>query len=67
MEGVLYFIYFVFVVWLIWKLFVWVGDMAERRGQDRFLWQVAAVFINPIGAMLLLWIFCRVKNDQSEQ
>lgn len=46
----------------IWKLFVWVGDMAERRGQDRFLWQVVALFINPIGAMLMLWLFCRVRD-----
>ena len=53
-----------FIVWFIWNLFVWVGDMAERRGQDRFLWQVAALFVNPIGAMLLLWIFCSVKDDQ---
>lgn len=51
-----------FGVWIIWQLFVIVGDMAEERGQDRFLWQVCALFINPIGAMLLLWLFCSVKH-----
>lgn len=50
------------VLWLIWQLFSLVGDMAERRGQDRLLWQVAALFINPIAAMLLLWLFCSVKE-----
>jgi hypothetical protein len=54
-------IWFALAIWIIWKLFVIVGDMAERRGQDRFLWQIAALFINPIGAMLLLWLFCSVK------
>ena len=49
-------------LWLIWQLFVIVGNMAEARGQDRFLWQVCAVFINPIAAMLLLWLFCSVKE-----
>ena len=52
-------------LWIIWQLFVLVGDMAERRGQDRILWQVAAIFINPISAMLLLWVFCRVKGAQN--
>lgn len=54
-------IWVAFMIWIIWKLFVIVGDMAERRGQDRFLWQIVALFINPIGAMLLLWLFCSVK------
>ena len=49
-------------LWLIWQLFALVGDMAERRGQDRLLWQVAALFINPIAAMLLLWLFCDLKE-----
>ncbi len=52
-------------LWLIWQLFALVGDMAERRGQDRFLGQVAALFINPISAMLLLWLFCSVKETNS--
>jgi hypothetical protein len=50
---------------IIWQLFALVGDMAEKRGQDRFLWQIVALFINPISAMLLLWIFCKVKNPIS--
>ncbi|UWQ14191.1 hypothetical protein K3556_14975 [Aliiroseovarius sp. M344] len=49
-------------IWLIWQLFALVGDMAERRGQDRFLWQVVAVFINPISAMILLWVFCSAED-----
>ena len=53
---------FVGLVWLIWELFALVGDMAECRGQDRFLWQVVALFINPIAAMLLLWLFCDIKE-----
>lgn len=53
------------VLWLIWQLFSLVGDMAEHRGQDRLLWQVAALFINPIAAMLLLWLFCSVKEPDT--
>ncbi|WP_300546556.1 hypothetical protein [Roseovarius sp.] len=49
-------------LWLVWQLFALVGDMAERRGQDRLLWQVVALFINPISAMILLWIFCSVED-----
>jgi hypothetical protein len=61
MEAILMLIWIALAIWIIWKVFVIVGDMAEKRGQDRFLRQVTAVFINPISAMLLLWIFCRVK------
>lgn len=61
MESIFILISVALAIWIIWQLFVIVGDMAETRGQDRFLWQAAAVFINPISAMLLLWIFCRVK------
>ncbi|WP_294613090.1 hypothetical protein [uncultured Roseovarius sp.] len=49
-------------LWLVWQLFALVGDMAERRGQDRLLWQVVALFINPISAMILLWMFCSVED-----
>lgn len=49
-------------IWVIWKLFVTVGDMAERRGQDRVLWMVAALFVNPLAAMVLLWLFCPVTR-----
>lgn len=45
----------------IWTLFALVGDMAERRGQDRLLWQIAALFLNPFGAILLLWLFCSTE------
>lgn len=61
-EAVIAIIFIAGMIWLIWQLFALVGDMAERRGQDRFLWQVTAFFINPIGAMLLLWIFCDLKE-----
>jgi hypothetical protein len=61
METILQLAALVMLVVIIWQLFVLVGDMAERRGQDRFLWQIVALFINPISAMLLLWIFCKVK------
>lgn len=63
MDAIFMLIWFALAIWIIWKLFVIVGDMAQRRGQDRFLWQIAALFINPIGAMLLLWLFCSVKPD----
>ena len=63
-EGVLGIAFLAFFVWLVWQVFVLVGDMAERRGQDRLLWQIASLFINPLTAMLLLWIFCSVKDDQ---
>lgn len=53
------------MLWIIWQLFAAVGDMAERRGQDRRLWQIAALFINPVGAMLLLWLFCDLKDSYS--
>ena len=52
-------------MWFIWQLFALVGDMAERRGQDRILWQVAALFISPMGAMLLLWIFCDIEEPDT--
>lgn len=67
MEAVMMFLLAGFALWVIWTLFVVVGDMAERRGQDRFLWQVVALFINPISAMLLLWIFCRVQEPNSHR
>lgn len=67
MEAVFALIFLGFAVWIIWQLFVLVGDMAERRGQDRFLWQVVALFINPISAMLLLWLFCSVKGSLSDR
>jgi hypothetical protein len=51
-----------FSVWIIWHIFALVGDMAERRGQDRLLWQIAALFINPISAMLLLWLFVDIRE-----
>jgi len=52
-----------FGLWIIWQLFVLVGDMAERRGQDRFVWQIAALFLNPLGAMAILWLFCSIKSN----
>ena len=61
-EAVVPLLFFAAVIVLIWQLFALVGDMAERRGQDRFLWQVVAFFINPIAAMLLLWLFCNIKK-----
>lgn len=51
-------------VYVIWKLFVIVGDMAERRGQHRRLWQMVALFSNPIGAMLLLWFFVSLPRNR---
>lgn len=33
MEAIFMLIWFALVVWIIWKLFVIVGDMAQRRGQ----------------------------------
>jgi hypothetical protein len=65
MEFILALALFVMLAVIIWQLFALVGDMAEKRGQDRFLWQIVALFINPISAMLLLWIFCKVKNPIS--
>ena len=67
MEVVLPLLLIAFSIWIVWTLFVVVGDMAEIRGQDRFLWQVTALFINPIAAMLLLWLFCRVKEPDSHR
>ena len=58
--------WFLVVAIVVWQLFVIVGDMAERRNQDRLLWQIAALFINPLIAMLLLWLFCDVPDDHSE-
>lgn len=53
---------FIGAILIIWQLFAMVGDMAEDRGQDRFLWQVVALFINPVMAMLVLWVFCDVDE-----
>lgn len=64
-ETALVLLFLIGGLWLIWQLFALVGDMAERRGQDRLLWQVAALFINPIGAMLLLWLFCDLKEPHA--
>ncbi len=63
METVIALLFLLFVCWLIWQLFALVGDMAERRGQDRLLWQVAALFVNPLGAIALLWLFVSVQDD----
>ncbi|WP_162617190.1 hypothetical protein [Litorivita pollutaquae] len=53
-------------IWIMWTLFVIVGDMAEIRGQDRLLWQISALFINPFGAMLLLALFCGIKDSSPD-
>ncbi|MEM6539495.1 MAG: hypothetical protein AAF668_17430 [Pseudomonadota bacterium] len=63
MEIIFALLFLAFVLWLIWQLFALVGDMAERRGQDRLLWQVAALFINPFGAIILLWLFVSVREN----
>jgi len=63
--AILAIIFMIGMLWIIWQLFAAVGDMAERRGQDRRLWQIAALFINPVGAMLLLWLFCDLKEPYS--
>ena len=55
----------VVALWVIWQLFAIVGDMAESRGQNALLWQVASLFINPIMAMLLLWMFCDLENPSA--
>lgn len=62
MEAILTLVIFGVVLWLIWCLFALVGDMAENRGQDRLLWQVVALVINPFGAIIILWLFCSVKE-----
>lgn len=61
-EAIVAVLFLIGGLWLIWQLFALVGDMAERRGQDRLLWQVAALVINPFAAMLLLWLFCSLKE-----
>ena len=63
--AILAIIFMIGMLWIIWQLFAAVGDMAEGRGQDRRLWQIAALFINPVGAMLLLWLFCDLKEPYS--
>ncbi|WP_209835304.1 hypothetical protein [Ruegeria sp. HKCCE3926] len=63
MEAILTLLFLAFILWVIWQLFALVGDMAERRGQDRLLWQVAALFINPFGAIVLLWLFVSVREN----
>jgi hypothetical protein len=67
MEVILPLLLIAFSIWMVWTLFVIVGDMAEKRGQDRLLWQIAALFINPIAAMLLLGLFCSVKDAAPDQ
>jgi hypothetical protein len=61
-EAFFIILFLILTVVAIWQLFALVGDMAERRGQDRLLWQFTALFINPVGAMLLLWFFCDLKE-----
>lgn len=51
------------VVYGVILLFVEVGNMAKRRGQSGGVWIVAALFLNPIVAMVLLWMFCDVLED----
>lgn len=63
MEALLALLFIVFCLWVVWQLFALVGDMAERRGQDRLLWQVAALFINPFGAIIMLWLFVSVREN----
>ena len=63
MEALVGLLFFAFICWVIWKLFALVGDMAERRGQDRLVWQVVSLFINPLVAMALLWLFLSVQHD----
>ncbi|WP_281973758.1 hypothetical protein [Ruegeria faecimaris] len=63
MEAIFILLFLAFLLWAIWQLFALVGDMAERRGQDRLLWQVAALFINPFGAIILLWLFVSVQEN----
>ncbi|WP_299984688.1 hypothetical protein [uncultured Ruegeria sp.] len=63
MEAIFTLLFLAFMLWVIWQLFALVGDMAERRGQDRLLWQVAALFINPFGAIVLLWLFVSVREN----
>jgi carbon starvation protein CstA len=47
---------------VVWIMFTIVGGMAERRGQSRILWQVFALAINPLTAMVLLWLLFDVKK-----
>lgn len=61
-EGLFTLLIWVGLLYFIWKLFVIVGGMAERRGQHRQLWRVAALFLNPLGAMILLWLFVSVSD-----
>ncbi|WP_282022291.1 hypothetical protein [Ruegeria faecimaris] len=63
MEAIFILLFLAFLLWAIWQLFALVGDMAERRGQNRLLWQVAALFINPFGAIILLWLFVSVQEN----
>lgn len=63
MEAIFILLFLAFLLWAIWQLFALVGDMAERRGQDRLLWLVAALFINPFGAIILLWLFVSVQEN----
>lgn len=66
MEVIISLLFLAIGIWVVWTLFVVVGDMAETRGQDRFLWQIVALFINPVGAMLLLALFCDVKDTSTD-
>ncbi|PIE13035.1 MAG: hypothetical protein CSA70_07160 [Rhodobacterales bacterium] len=59
-------LYILISLGFIWILFTWVGDIAERRGQDRLLWQISALFINPFLAALLLWFFCERVEEEAE-
>ena len=54
----------VFAVWVIWWLFKTVAEMASRRGQNPTLWVVASLFVNPVVAMLLLWLFVPVVERE---
>ncbi len=64
-ELVVILLFLAVILWTVWQFYVLVGEMAELRGQNRILWQIAALIINPIGAMLLLWMFFTVKQSSN--
>lgn len=64
-ELIVLLLFLAVILWTVWQFYVLVGEMAELRGQNRILWQIASLIINPIGAMLLLWMFFTVKQSSN--
>jgi hypothetical protein len=62
LEAIIPLLVFVAFIWLTIALFALVGRMARDRGHSPWPWWLLSVVWSPIGSIVVMWLFFRVRS-----